>query len=129
MKERKRPLLSALACVNSKCESYGQAGLENLVVRKVYGQDQIRYLRCRCCGAEFSERKNTAFWNTKIPESRAIEVGRQIAEGTSIKGTSRLTYTHRATVKRLTWIIHDIFQKSLKVFPHNASGDLKSVTL
>ena len=102
MKERKRPLLSELACVNSKCESYGQAGLENLIVRKVYGQDQIRYLRCRCCGGEFSERKNTAFWNTKIPESRAIEVGRQIAEGTSIKGTSRLTYTHRATVKRLS---------------------------
>ncbi|QUY46247.1 transposase (plasmid) [Acaryochloris marina S15] len=102
MEEKKRPLLSELACVNSNCESYGQAGLENLTVRKVYGQDRIRYLRCHSCGAEFSERKNTAFWNTKIPESRAIEVGRQIAEGTSIKGTSRLTYTHPDTVKRLT---------------------------
>ncbi|WP_235108388.1 hypothetical protein [Acaryochloris sp. 'Moss Beach'] len=88
--------------MNSNCESYGQAGLENLTVRKVYGQDRIRYLRCHSCGAEFSERKNTAFWNTKNPESRAIEVGRQIAEGTSIKGTSRLTYTHPDTVKRLT---------------------------
>ncbi len=94
--------LSALACVNSSCEVYGQSGKENLIVRKVYGKDNIRYLRCRCCGEEFSERKGTALWNTKIPEERAIAVGRQLAEGTSLKGTSRLTHSHRDTVRRLT---------------------------
>lgn len=97
-----RPLLSSLSCVNAAGDVYGQAGLENLTVRKVYGRDQIRYLRCQCCGAEFSERKNTALWNTKIPEQRAIEVGRQLAEGTSLKGTARLTHTHKDTVRRLT---------------------------
>lgn len=96
-----RPLLSSLACVNQACESYGQSGQENLTVRKVYGQDQIRFLRCRDCGEEFSERKNTALWNTKIPEARAIDVGRHLAEGVSLKGTARLTYSHKDTVRRL----------------------------
>jgi transposase-like protein len=86
MTVNERPLLSNLACVNPACKSYGKCGLDNLTVRKIYGQDQIRYLRCRHCGKEFSERKNTALWNTKIPESRAIEVGRQLAEGISLKG-------------------------------------------
>ncbi|MEM9089836.1 MAG: hypothetical protein AAGC93_13940 [Cyanobacteria bacterium P01_F01_bin.53] len=70
-------------------------------MRKVYGKDNIRYLRCQCCGEEFSERKNTALWNTKVPEHRAIEASRQLAEGTSLKGTARLTHTHRDTVRRL----------------------------
>lgn len=97
-----RPRLSSLACVNTACDAYGQAGQENLTVRKVYGRDRIRYLRCQCCGEEFSERKHTALWNTKIPEARAIEVGRQLAEGTSFKGTARLTLTHKDTVRRLS---------------------------
>ena len=92
---------SALACVNSRCDVYGQPGEENLIVRKIYGKDNIRYLRCRCCGEEFSERKGTALWNTKLSEERAIAVGRQLAEGTSLKGTSRLTHSHRDTVRRL----------------------------
>lgn len=54
------------------------------------------------CGEEFSERKNTALWNTKIPESRSIAIGRQLAEGTSLKGTARLTHSNRDTVRRLT---------------------------
>jgi len=94
--------LSALACVNEACATYGQAGQSNLLVRKVYGKDRIRYLRCRCCGEEFSERKGTALWNTKIPEERAIAVSRQLAEGTSLKGTARVTGTNRDTVRRLT---------------------------
>ena len=96
-----RPPLSSLACVNSAWEGYGQSGQDNLTVRKVYGKDHIRFLRCHHCGQEFSERKNTALWNTKIPEARAIDVGRHLAEGVSLKGTARLTYSHRDTVKRL----------------------------
>lgn len=101
MSKIERPPLSNLACVNPKCDDYGKSGTGNLTVRKVYGKDSLRYLRCRCCGEEFSERKNTALWNTKIPEQRAIEVTRQLAEGTSFKGTARLTHTHRETVRRL----------------------------
>ena len=99
MTDVNRPEISSLACVVPECELYGQAGKGNLRVRKVYGQDKIRYLRCSCCAQEFSERKNTALWNTKIPEARAIEVSRQLAEGTSMKGTARLTHTSRVTRK------------------------------
>lgn len=97
----RRPL-AELACVNADCDLYGQPGQKNLTVRKTYGKDRIRYLRCQCCGEEFSERKNTALWNTKIPENRAIAIGRQLAEGTSLKGTARLTHSNRDTVRRLT---------------------------
>ncbi|PON09792.1 transposase, partial [Candidatus Entotheonella serta] len=38
----------------------------NLGVRKVYGRDAIRLLRCRTCGEEFSERRGTALVNTKV---------------------------------------------------------------
>ena len=101
MSENVRPLLASLACINPDCDLYGQVGQENLTVRKVYGKDRIRYLRCRCCGEEFSERKNTALWNTKIPEHLALDISHQLAKGMSLKATARLTHTHRDTVRRL----------------------------
>lgn len=96
-----RSPLDSLACVNPRCELYGQSGQDNLIIRKVYGKDQIRYLRCRICRAEFSERKNTALWNTKVPETKAISVGEHLAEGCSLKGTARLVQVDPSTVRRL----------------------------
>lgn len=96
-----RSPLDSLACVNARCELYGQAGQGNLTVRKVYGQDQIRYLRCRVCRSEFSERKNTALWNTKIRETKAVAVAEHLAEGCSLKGTARLVKVDASTVRRL----------------------------
>lgn len=64
------PPLTGLACVNPACELYGQRAADSLTVRKVYGADQIRYLRCRRCCEEFGERKNTAPFNYKIGEAR-----------------------------------------------------------
>jgi len=80
---------------------YGQPGQGNLSVRKVYGKDHIRYLRCGSCGEEFSERKNTALWNSKIPERQAIAVAEHLAEGCSCKGTARLVKVDPGTVRRL----------------------------
>jgi IS1 family transposase len=96
-----RPQLKTLACVNARCESYGQAGRNNLTVRKLYGKDRIRYLRCRCCGAEFSERKHTALWNTKVREEKAVSVAEHLAEGCSLKATARLAKVHASVVTRL----------------------------
>jgi IS1 family transposase len=70
-------------------------------VRKVYGADRIRYLRCRACRAEFSERKQTALWNTKVCEAKAVAVGEHLAEGCSLKGTARLVKVDPSTVRRL----------------------------
>jgi hypothetical protein len=52
----KRPDLDTLACVNAECQLFRHAGAHNLVIRKVYGHDRIRLLRCCTCGEEFSER-------------------------------------------------------------------------
>jgi IS1 family transposase/transposase-like protein len=93
--------LETLACVNERCESYGQVGRNNLTVRKIYGKDQLRYLRCRCCGAEFSERKNTALWNTKVSEAKAVAVAEHLAEGCSLKATARLVRVNSSEVRRL----------------------------
>lgn len=96
-----RSPLDSLACVNAHCELYGQAGQGNLTVRKVYGADQIRYLRCRVCRIEFSERKQTALWNTKVCEAKAIAVSEHLVEGCSLKGTARLVKVDPSTVRRL----------------------------
>lgn len=96
-----RPPLTSLACVNRDCDLYGEKGAENLSIRKVYGSDNIRYLRCCHCQEEFSERKNTALFNSKIGESRAIKVAEQLVEGTAIKGISRVHEVDAQTVRRL----------------------------
>lgn len=101
-KKTTRPPLESLACVNAECELYGQKGCDNLIIRKVYGVSDIRYLRCRRCQAEFSERKNTALWNSKIPEEKAVSVAEHLAEGCSIKSTARLTKVDPSTVRRLS---------------------------
>jgi hypothetical protein len=98
---RRRLLLDSLACVNQRCEWYGQAGQQNLTVRKLYGKDQIRYLRCRVCRAEFRERKNSALWNTKVREAKAVAVGEHLAEGCSLKGTARWVPVDPSPVRRL----------------------------
>ena len=93
--------LESLACVNPDCQEYGLPNAENLYVRKIYGKDNIRYLRCKACQEEFSERKNTAFWNLKIREKKAVSVAEHLSEGNSIKGTSRLVRVDPSTVRRL----------------------------
>src|SRR5579863_7970814 len=96
-----RPALDTLACVNDRCTVYGQTGQNNLTVRKTYGKDGIRYLHCHCCGAEFSERKHTALWNTKVPEDKAVAVAEHLAEWCSLKATARLAKVHPSVVSRL----------------------------
>jgi len=72
-----------------------------LTIRKVYGKDQIRYLRCQACQKEFSERKNTALWNTKIREDKAVSVAEHLGEGCSLKSTQRLVKVSRDAIRRL----------------------------
>jgi IS1 family transposase/transposase-like protein len=103
MKEKNhtRPPLESLACVNPDCDLYGQKEGSNLIIRKTYGRDNIRYLRCRSCQQEFSERKNTALWNSKIAEEKAVAVAEHLADGCGIKSTARLVKVDPSTVRRL----------------------------
>jgi IS1 family transposase len=96
-----RPQLATLACVNERCQSYGQKGENNLTIGKIYGKDQIRYLRCRECGEEFSERKATALWNTKVREEKAVAIAEHLAEGCSLKARARLAKVNASVVRRL----------------------------
>jgi IS1 family transposase/transposase-like protein len=100
-----RPPLESLACVAPECELYGQAGRGNLAVRKVYGVDQLRYLRCRRCGREFSERKGTALWNTKVREAKAVAVAEHLSEGCSQDSTARLVAVDISVVQRLQGVL------------------------
>jgi IS1 family transposase len=96
-----RPRIETLACPYSDCQLYAQKAARNLSVRKVYGKDRIRYLRWGACAREFSERKGTALFNTKVAEQKAISVAEHLAEGVSTKGTSRLLGVSAEAVRRL----------------------------
>jgi transposase-like protein len=96
-----RPDLDTLACVNPECQRFRRPGANNLTVRKVYGHDSIRLLRCRACGEECSERRGTALFNTKLPEATAEEVITHLDEGCSVRATARLVHVAKETVARL----------------------------
>jgi IS1 family transposase len=103
--KKERPSLETLSCQNPECQVYLQAGIGKLTIRKIYGQDQIRYLRCQVCGEEFSERKNTMLWNSKISEAKVEQIADCLADRNSLKGTVRITKSHKSTVKRVRQVI------------------------
>jgi transposase-like protein len=96
-----RPDLDTLACVNTECHLFQCAGAGNLVIRKVYGHDRMRLLRCRTCGEEFSERRGTALFNTTLSEAKAEDVISHLGEGCSVRATARLVKVAKETVARL----------------------------
>ena len=97
----KRPDLDTLACVNPECQRFRLTGQGNLTVRQVYGQGGIRLLRCRFCGEEFSERRGTALFKTKIAEANAEAVIDHLGEGCGVRATARLVHVSKDTVARL----------------------------
>jgi IS1 family transposase/transposase-like protein len=105
--ENHRPLIETLACPYAGCHLHAKRAAGNLIVRKIYGKDRIRYLRCRACAREFSERKNTALFNSKIEEKKAISVAEHLAEGASTKATSRLVGVSAEAVRRLRRNLRD----------------------
>jgi transposase-like protein len=97
----KRPDLTTLACVNPDCQRFRLPGQDKLTVRKVYGRHRIRLLRCRTCGEEFSERRGTALFNTKIAEEQAASLINHLDEGCGVRATARLVHVAKDTVARL----------------------------
>ena len=97
----KRPDLTTLTCVNPACQMLRRPAGGHLVMRTVYGQDQIRLLRCRPCGEEFAERRGSALCNTKLPETTAADGISHLDAGWSVRATARLVQVAQATVTRL----------------------------
>ena len=85
-----RPL-AELCCVNPECADSGRRGHGNLSVRTGKGGGRWRVLRCSTCGAEFSERKGTALFRTRMAPDRIVAVAEHLKEGCGIRKTSRLT--------------------------------------
>ena len=84
-----RPL-EELCCVNPSCRDSGQRGHGNLSVRKGKGGGRWRILRCSTCKTEFSERKGTALWGTKMSPQKVTSIAEHLKEGCGIRKTSRL---------------------------------------
>ena len=101
--------IESLCCVNERCKQYGERGKENLIVRKVYGEDEIRYLRCRSCGVEFSERKGTALYNSKIAESKAVSIIEHLDRKNGVVATAELVKVAKDTVSRLSRVTGEVF--------------------
>lgn len=93
--------VSELCCVNSRCKDCGKRGAGNLVCRKVYGRNRSRFVRCRSCGAEFSERKGTALFGLRLLEQKVLEVFAHLADGCGTRQTARLVGVDKDTVTRL----------------------------
>lgn len=111
-----------LACDNRRCAQYGVMGAGNVTLRRKYGVEGIRFLRCLTCKQEFSERRNTPLFNLKLPRKKVIDVVKHLAEGVPGRRTARLTGVGRETVNRIVKAvgkhakeIHDQLVQSLDV--------------
>jgi len=85
-----RPL-EELCCVNPECSDKGRRGHGNLSVRTGKGGGRWRILRCSACKTEFSERRGTALFGTKMSPEKIVAVAAHLKEGCGIRKTARLT--------------------------------------
>lgn len=93
--------LARFCCLNSDCPDHGVRGGGNLSVCGQYGKaTTIRFLRCRSCGARFSERKGTPLFHSHLTREKAIAVLEHVADGCGVRQTERLVGVHRDTVTR-----------------------------
>ena len=93
--------LSRFCCLNPDCEVHGQRGGGTIAVRYRYGPQNRRLLYCKRCKKQFSERKGTPLFNSRLPEDKAAAVLEHLADGCGIRQTERLTRASRNTVMRL----------------------------
>ena len=96
-----------LVCTVPGCPHRGVKGAGNLTLRRIYGPDSIRFLRCRSCKTEFSERRGTPLFDLRLPRAKIIDVVKHLAEGIPIRKTSRLTGVSRVTVGSIVKLVGD----------------------
>lgn len=93
--------LSRFGGQNPDCPDSGQRGIGNLTVCGRYGKtQQHRLLYCRTCKARFSERKGTPLFGACLPEEKALDLLKHLADRTGVRATARLVGVHRDTVVR-----------------------------
>jgi transposase-like protein len=122
--------LSRFCCQNSECPDFGKRGGENLSVCNRYGVNkQSRMLRCRTCGARFSERKGTSLFGSTLPEEKIRAILEHIAEGCGVRETSRLVGVHRDTVMRYSRLAgehaREVHDELVAVSPRDSGGAVR----
>ncbi len=117
-----KPPLEQLCCVQADCPLAGQRGAGNLSLRRGKGGGRWRILRCAACEVEFSERKGTPLWGTRMSLEKAEAIASHLKEGCGIRQTARLVGASKdgvtAVAKRLglhAKRIHDQRAKGLPV--------------
>lgn len=96
-----------VACTEPGCPQRGVCGAGNVLLRRTYGPDNIRFLNCRACKAQFSERRGTPLFDLRLPKAKIIDVVRHLAEGVGVRKTARLTGVARDTVARIVKLVGD----------------------
>jgi len=92
-------------CLNEKCPDYNKKGAANIKIHSAYGKHaRIRMLKCKTCGSFFSERKDTLFYNCRLPEEKITEIVNLLGRGYSIRKIHRLTGISRNAISRLVHI-------------------------
>ena len=94
--------LAAFCCQNPRCPDYGKKGLDNLYQHSWVDRttQRIRNLRCRTCKTEFSERKGTPWYQSRLPPDKGLAVAQHLAEGNGIRKTARVVGVRQNTVMR-----------------------------
>jgi LacI family transcriptional regulator len=91
--------VSDLCCVNSSCADRGKRGAENLRFVRWKGKNHsIRFVHCRTCKKDFSERKGTPMFGAKLPPDQVALIGQHLMEGNGQRKTARLTGHKQDTI-------------------------------
>ena len=91
--------LSRCCCLNPQCAYQGKRDAGNLGVCGRSGAT-YRMLRCRQCGARFSERKGTVFFRSHLPAEKVVSILEHVNEGVGMRKTGRLQRVKEDTVIR-----------------------------
>jgi hypothetical protein len=100
-------IVSDVVCTTVGCAHRGVKGAGNVALRRTYGPDNIRFLWCRTCKAQFSERRGTPLFDLRLPRAKIIDVVKHLAEGVGVRKTARLTGVSRDSVGRIVRLVGD----------------------
>ena len=93
--------IDSFFCHNPDCKHYGQRKNGNLWFCGWSGKaKKIRMIYCKTCRKQFSERKGTVLWESRLPTGKALSILDHIREGCGTRSTSRLVHVSTDTVTR-----------------------------
>ena len=114
--------LDRFVCQNLTCPAVHQARQGNIKLRKRYGAQQRRLLRCTVCSTEFSELKGTPYWNARCSQDTVDDIVHHVSLGNCFVTTGELVGCHRTTVARIVRVagqhaqqFHDLNARDLQV--------------